>query len=1200
MAFVTACDGDAAEWRDRWHSTVAELDREKVSHTPEKDEGPAPYVGLAAFQTSDADLFFGRERVVDDLAERIRDRRFIGVFGASGSGKSSVLRAGLIARAQTRGLFGAGPQQTVLFTPGARPSEECAVHLAALIGESATALREEFDADPTNLHVRIRQALADQPVGADLLLVVDQFEELFTLCQDQVERAQFVQALIHAATAENSRTRVVLGVRADFYGRCGEHPELVEALRDAQVLVGPMSADELRRAITQPAGRTGCIVEGALVTRLVADAVGQAGVLPLLSHALLETWRRRRGTTLTLAGYEAAGGMWQAVAHSAEDVYNDLDHARQRVARQIFLRLTALGESTEDTKRRVHRRELDGDTDTKVVLEKLAAARLITVDQDSVEIAHEVLIRCWPRLHDWLTQDRDGLRIHRQLTEATDVWHLLDHDPGALYRGTRLALAQGWAATNGTELSTREQRFLTASLSAQASEHTRTLRRARRLRLTVALLSVLLLLGTTATILAIRAEGNASRQRDIAIARKVIRDADALRASNPALSLQLSLAAYRLAPEPEVRDNLLNTLDRPYASRLTGHTAAVTSARFSPDGQILATTSRDRSVRLSDVTDPRRPQHLTALPLGGGSYRSAMFSAGGRTLVTTDGDHPARLWDVTDPRRPAELGTVGPSDGVRAASVPNGHLLATASRQRTVQLWDIADPRQPHELATLDTNGILAAIAFSPDGRTLAVGGVGPVQLWDVTDPRRPQPMATLNGVGGFAFSPGGRVLAVLDSDGTNRLWDISAPHNPRLAATFVVKDPASQTFSPDSHVLAVGSGTGTARLFDVTRLDQPRELTTLDGHVGEVSVAFSPDGHTLATAGVDKVTRLHDVGAASFRGRAGLLNDMVFGPDGRTLATAATGEGNAQLWDVANPSRPSQLTTFPEHADDVFAVAFSPDGNTLVTGGRDRVMRLWDVTDPGRPRELSTSQDRDDIYMTVFSPDGHTLVTTGGDHTVRLWDVTDPRNPRKTATLDNSPGVVLSAAFSSDGRTLATKADKVISLWEISDLSHPVKSATLPGVFHGMAFAPKDHTLATAHADNTARLWDVTDARNPRELAVLTGHTDPLHAVDFSPDGHTLATAGEDKTTRLWDVTDRHRPRQKAILTGHTQIVAPVVFSPDGHTLATTGFDNTVRLWETDADRVAGRICDTAWPRITQDEWNDYLPGLSYQPPCP
>jgi transcriptional regulator with XRE-family HTH domain/KaiC/GvpD/RAD55 family RecA-like ATPase len=539
MAYVRACAGDQDKWERRWHELAAELateDGAAEAATNGADRAPngaaavaaprAPYVGLAAFQCADADWFFGRERLVDELVARLARRRFVAVFGASGAGKSSLLRAGLLprlrartdaetaekdtetaeknaqqttaatqaetlaatkaeAQAATNGQRedGRRHRRILVFTPGARPLEECAIQLAALTGGTPGPVHAELVADRRGLHRMVRQALADRPDASELVLVVDQFEEVFTLCRDRAERARFIDALITAALTDGSRCRVVLGVRADFYLHCTEHAELVEALTDAQIAVGPMTTDELRRAIVQPAARVECAVEGALLADLIAHANGRVGVLPLLSHALLETWRRRRGNTLTLAGFQAAGGIEGALARSAEAVYTSLRPAQQRLAKDLFVRLTALGEGTEDTKRRISRAELDADDpDTAVVIDRLAGERLLTVDRDSIEITHEALIRRWPRLRDWLTEDREGIRVHRQLTEAARAWESLDRDPGALYRGTRLERAEELFGTRleNDDLTPRERTFLTASLAARAAERDTETRTARR------------------------------------------------------------------------------------------------------------------------------------------------------------------------------------------------------------------------------------------------------------------------------------------------------------------------------------------------------------------------------------------------------------------------------------------------------------------------------------------------------------------------------------------------------------------------------------------------------------------------------------------------------------------------------------------------------------------------------------------------
>nr|AGS49724.1 WD-40 repeat protein [uncultured bacterium esnapd14] len=397
LAYVRACDGDVTEWERRWHSLATELSAPDLDQAGDTDaEQRPPYVGLAAFQAEDADRFFGRERLADDLMARLAKQPFVAVFGASGAGKSSVLRAGLIPR------WGAEhPTEPIaLFTPGPNPMEECAIALARVFGGTPGPLQAELDRDRRGLHRLVRQGLAESADDNRLLLIVDQFEEVFTLCRDDGERSRFIQGLVMAARAANGRCRIVLGIRADFYTHCTAFVELVEALQDSQITVGSMTPEELRLAITKPATLSGCTVETALLAQLVAQLTGQIGGLPLLSHALLETWRRRRGNTLTLTGFQAAGGIEDALAQTAESVYTRLSPRRQRLTKDLMLRLTALGDGTEDTKRRIIRSELDDDTDTTFVLDRLVGARLIALDRDSVEISHEALIRSWPRLRE--------------------------------------------------------------------------------------------------------------------------------------------------------------------------------------------------------------------------------------------------------------------------------------------------------------------------------------------------------------------------------------------------------------------------------------------------------------------------------------------------------------------------------------------------------------------------------------------------------------------------------------------------------------------------------------------------------------------------------------------------------------------------------------------------------------------------------
>ncbi|MEV0262392.1 hypothetical protein AB0I49_13730 [Streptomyces sp. NPDC050617] len=561
LAYVRACEGDVNEWERRWHEVAAQIaaaDAEAGARGDERDSGISeggeggdrpPYAGLSAFQPEDADWFFGRERLVEDLVARLERQRLVVLFGPSGSGKSSILRAGLLPRLR------AAPEErtAVVLTPGPSPWEECAAQLATAARTAPGPLRSELADGRYGLHRVVRRVTAAQGGGTEIVLVVDQFEEVFTRCASHARRAAFIAGLLAAVRAPDSRCRVVLGVRADFSAHCALHGELGDALPGAQVVVGPMSPDDLLGAVTQPARRAGLSVEGALLATLMTHARGEAGALPLLSYALLETWRRRRGHALTLAALQTAGGIEGALAQAAERLYASFDDVRRATARQVFLRLAALGEGAEHRLRRAELDFPDGcPEDTAAVLERAAAARLLTLDHDRVALAHTALPHCWPRLRAWLDEDRDGLRLHGRLAEAAHEWEELGEDDGALYRGIRLATAQGLDRAGGVWLTVRERAFLDAGAAAEdaeAARNDRDRRRATWLHRLVALLAVLLLVSVTTTIDAARAKRVVEWQREAALSREIAREAVALLVLRPALAGQLGpVAYYRLPP----------------------------------------------------------------------------------------------------------------------------------------------------------------------------------------------------------------------------------------------------------------------------------------------------------------------------------------------------------------------------------------------------------------------------------------------------------------------------------------------------------------------------------------------------------------------------------------------------------------------------------------------------------------------------
>ncbi|WP_447007591.1 XRE family transcriptional regulator [Saccharothrix isguenensis] len=844
LAFVRACGGDVDEWRARWSGIAA-------ADAPPSIPGDTPYVGLASFQTGDADRFFGREALTATLVDLVRRRRFTGVFGASGSGKSSLLRAGLAARSD---------DPVVIITPGRDPVEECAVALAGLTGESPVAVKADLAAAPGNLHLWIRKAMAER----DLLLVVDQFEEVFTQCA-AADREWLVRALTLAANADNSRVRVVIGVRADFYGHCGRHPELPPALHGSQVLVGPMSADELRLAITGPAAGAGATVETALVVRLVADVTGRASALPLVSHALVETWLRRRGMTLSLAGYEQAGGVEHAIARTAEEVFGALSPGGRRDARSVLLRLIALGDGTEDTRRRVRRHELEVD---QALLDRLARARLITLDDDTVELTHEALIQAWPRLRGWIAHDRDVLRRHRELTDAVDTWEAHGRDPDGLYRGARLEQAR----VLRDRLSSREQDFLDASEAAENSRHAVERRRTRRLKQYVALLvGLAVVLAGTAGYAAV-AENSADLQRNSALSLRAADAALRLLPDRPGDAVRLALTAYRVSPTAEALNavrvawagmNAAELILRPPWRRLS----------VAPEGDVAISTEPEArsftvwQVEVDDGTARRRAD----VPAEG---RVALISGDSGVFLLESDRGPTRVWSIADPDEPrlvATLQQVIVQTMSRSGSVLAGvgerhepqrfdHPENVLSGTGVASLWRWGDDGAVTEVRLPGER--VESVALRGDGRVAATVRLGPdylqryVELWHV-DPAGPVtpagPLLIEEGQVRAVFSPDGRALAVVNE--TTKIVDVldvadpSAPRHVAHLEDLPLSEP-TVGFAADNRALLIHGRPELVQVWDITAPGAPRQVASIEGHPATVDFSrYRPDERELVVS---------------------------------------------------------------------------------------------------------------------------------------------------------------------------------------------------------------------------------------------------------------------------------------------------------------------------------------------------------------
>lgn len=1209
---------DIAAWRALWREALA-TPVSAAAEPTDRDTGACPYRGLSPFRVEDADWFFGQERsrdlLLSRLAEAIEGGGIVALVGASGAGKSSLVHAGLIP-ALARGVLsvaGTAGWPAIVSTPGNEPIKQLITEIPALAEASG----------PDEIQAAIAaEAERRGGAGSRLVLVVDQFEEIFTLCDDEEKRGQFVQVL-DAACRPGGAGLVLVAVRADFYGQCLEHPQLAEALQARSMVLGPMTAVELREAVTGPAKSAGLQLETGLTDLILRDlgvhqcghwkGAYNAGALPLLSHALLSTWQRRQSGKLTIAGYRAAGGIQRAVAETAERAWANLDQAGQAAARRILLRLVRVGEDSQDTRRRCGRHELleqapnTGAADR--ALGTLASARLLTLDAEWVGITHEALLHAWPRLRRWIDADREGNLLRQRMEEDARAWDLEGRDSSTLYRGARLDNAQQWAAGAGDEAMSAVARIFLAS-SAQHQRRNSWLRRSA-----VVLVVVLALIAVSAAVVAVR-------QRNDARVQQVVSEADRLTGTDPSLSAMLDLVAHRMRPDDSSIDTrLLATGHEALATPMFGHTGAVYLTSFSPDGAILATASYDRTARLWDVRDPGHTRPL-GVPLTGHSswVSSAVFSPDGRILATAGDDGTVLLWDVTNPAHPVRLGDpIAGRDGTiyLVAFSPDGRMLATADEDHTVRLWNIGDPRKPQDLGVLGRHTrAVRSVAFSPDGHTVAAGGDDDtVLLWDVTDPRAPAALGgPLTGatdtVHSVAFSPDGRLLAAGSGDKTIRLWDVGNRAAPVQQGAPLIGHAAavwSVAFSPDGRELASAGADGTARLWNLANPAKAAELEApLAGGAG-YAVSFRPDGRFLATGGQDGVARLWSLPGTVLTGHTADVGHVAFTANGRVMATGSS-DHTVRLWDVHDSTRSVPLGQPLLHSDQIWSMAFSPDGRVLATGLGDRNVWLWNVADPTRPQRIGDPLPLGVRYANpvAFSPDGRLLVTNDDDQTVQLWDVADPAHPvRLGPPLTGHTGYVNAVAFSPNGRTLATaSSDQTVLLWNVTDPRHPVRLGQLTGhtgAVNSVAFSPDGRTLATGSDDKSVRRWNVADPAHASALGQpLTGFLGLVKDVAFSPDGTWLTASADDGAVLLWHVSDSAAAASYgSSLNDGTSGTNAAAFTTNG-TMATTGRAFTALMWDMNVDHAVARICGATRGVLTREIWQQHLPQVPYDPPCP
>ncbi|MEU5688290.1 nSTAND1 domain-containing NTPase [Streptomyces venezuelae] len=1210
LAYVAACGGDRAWWEGRWHE--AARDAAEAARADDADAEP-PYPGLSRLGVDDGGRFFGRDQLLGQLMEMVREASLTVVTGPSGCGKSSLLRAGLIAQLQHAEANGTRPAAIRVLTPGPHPDR---THAKVL--------------DPRTT-----------PSGT--LIVVDQLEEVFTLCTDRAERARFLDRVGEAAEPRYGLC-LVLAIRGDFFGHLAQHPSLARAAQGATLLVTPMGRNELREAIVKPAALGGLVVERGLTARIIDEVGDEPGGLPLMSHALLETWRRRSGRVLAERAYEAAGGVRGAIARTAESLYACLSTDEAETARRILLRLVSPGEGSQDTRRPADRAEVTAlgpgsAGDAGVVLERLARARLVTLDNSTVDLAHEAVLTAWPRLRTWIDEDRDRIRAQRHLTEAAATWRALGRDAGSLYRGVRLSMAeQHCGGLDGPgDLTPLEREFLSAGLATRGRER-------RRRRAGTAVLAVVLVLGLVAALVARQESQVGERRRVEAEARRIVGVADSLRTSDPGTAMRLSLAAWHIADLPETRSALLSAVAQPEREAFVDpdHDAD-TMRHLSADGRTLVSVGAKKIVRWN-VGTHRRTASLPGLgkrlqlvgtmradarwlPLfvdpGGtvvpfdlatGERKGAVLGPAGagvemgpsgRSLVVYDAlrsSYRIRLWDVERrrvmldvraPRRATAPGavTTGLSDAQqilqlkdrRGTSDARGYpeatvadddrLLALCVPGRRLQLWDVAKRRMlaaPWAPRISQHQCQNERVFFTPDGSRLAVVSDKDVRVWDI---RSGEEVAAFraDAVQTLAFSEDGAFLATAGNDEI-LLWRTDMPHMPVFRHVLPAEAVSDLRVDAEEGWIRYVSGTRGAWGSVVRTLDVGDAFTD-DWRDDDAEARFSPDGRTLVTS-----RNMEAAGRVRFR-----IGDAR--EPGRTV----------ELPEM--PCRAERKTSAPRC---LALMAFSSDGRTLAYGVSEQRptahpllhVSLWDVarrrvTASPRLKEAFTGGGNW-LASLAFGPRDASLIIAqapfvGATH---IWDL------RRHTPVTTLPGVNGTLALRPDGRLLVTSSGQAVALPARRKLS----GAHSPGSTAALTFSPDGRYLATGDASGRTVLWN---GDLEQQVGVLSaGAADRfVSALAFSSDGGTLAVGFEDGVVRLFDTATRQRIGGPLLTAGDT--VRALAFSADGSRLRVAGEHTQPRTYDLAPGQAAATLCDRVTDGLSRAEWRRHLPDLPYQETC-